>query len=98
MQGDWRLDIESALALRVLAFVRTTDGFLTAMGDVLQRNAEGLLVAQTFNPGSNANQVSKLRLVNTGAKHRKPHQSARIPPSATLRKTRATNSLLLPRR
>ena len=66
-QGDWRLDIESALALRVLAFVRTTDGFLTAMGDVLQRNAEGLLVAQTFNPGSNANQVSKLRLVNTGA-------------------------------
>ena len=67
MQGDWRLDIESALALRVLAFVRTTDGFLTAMGDVLQRNAEGLLMAQTFNPGSNANQVSKLRLVNTGA-------------------------------
>ena len=66
-QGDWRLDIESALTLRVLAFVRTTDGFLTAMGDVLQRNAEGRLVAQTFNPGSNMNQESKLRLVNTGA-------------------------------
>ena len=66
-QGDWRLDIESALALRVLAFVRTTDGFLTAMGDVLQRNGEGRLVAHTFNPGRNMNQVSKLRLVNTGA-------------------------------
>ena len=67
MRGDWRLDIETALPVRVLSFVRTTDGFLTAMGDVLLRNAGGRLVAQTFNPGRNANQVSKLRLVNTGA-------------------------------
>ena len=66
-RGDWRLNVETALNVRVLSFVRTTDGFLTAMGDVLQRNAEGRLVAQTFNPGSNMNQVSKLRLVNTGA-------------------------------
>ena len=67
MRGDWRLNVETALNVRVLSFVRTIDGFLTAMGDVLQRNAEGRLVAQTFNPGSNMNQVSKLRLVNTGA-------------------------------
>ena len=67
MRGDWRLDVETALNMRVLSFARTTDGFLTAMGDVLQRNAEGRLMAQTFNPGSNANQLSKLRLVNTGA-------------------------------
>ena len=67
VQGDWRLDVESALPLRVLAFVRTTDGFLTAMHDVLPRNDEGRLVAQIFNPGSNMNQESRLRLVNTGA-------------------------------
>ena len=67
MRGDWRLDIETALPVRVLSFVRTTDGFLTAMGDVLPRGADGRLAAQTFNPGSNMNQESRLRLVNTGA-------------------------------
>ena len=66
VQGDWRLDVETALPVRVLAFVRTSDGFLTAMHDVLPRNAAGRLVAQTFNPGSNIEQESKLRLVNTG--------------------------------
>ena len=66
MQGDWRLSVETDLGVRVLSFVRTTDGFLTAMGSVLPRDAEGRLAAQTFNPGSNMNQESKLRLVNTG--------------------------------
>ena len=35
------------------------------MHDVLPRD-DGRLVAMTFNPGSNTNQESKLRLVNTG--------------------------------
>ena len=67
VQGDWRLDIESDVAVRVLSFVRTTGGFLTAMHDVLPRHADGRLVAHTLNPGRNMNQVSLLRLVNTGA-------------------------------
>ena len=67
MRGDWRLDVETALNVRVLSFVRTTDGFLTAMGEVLQRDTLGRLMAQTFNPGQNRNQISRLRLVNTGA-------------------------------
>ena len=66
VQGDWRLDVETALSVRVLAFVRTDDGFLTAMHDVLPRDDRRRLVAHTFNPGSNRNQESKLRLVNTG--------------------------------
>ena len=66
MRGDWRLDVETALNVRVLSFVRTTDGFLTAMGDVLPRGADGRLAAHVFNLGSNMNQESKLRLVNTG--------------------------------
>ena len=67
VQGDWRLDVETALAVRVLAFIRYDDGFLTAMHDVLPRDGEGRLVAQTFNPGSNRDQESLLRLANTGA-------------------------------
>ena len=67
VQGDWRLDIETTLSVRVLAFVRTGDGFLTAMHDVLPRDAYGRLRAHTFNPGGNMNQESRLRLANTGA-------------------------------
>ena len=67
VQGDWRLAVDTALDVRVLAFVRTNDGFLTAMHDRLPRDADGRLAAHTFNPGSNSNQVSRLRLVNTGA-------------------------------
>ncbi len=66
VQGDWRLDIESALNVRIIAFVRTGDGFLTAMNETLPRDGQGRLVAHTFNPGSNAQSVSSLRLVNAG--------------------------------
>ena len=66
VRGDWRLDIETDLTVRMLAFVRHGDGFLTAMHDVLASGRFGRLEAQTFNPGSNMNQVSRLRLVNTG--------------------------------
>ena len=66
VQGDWRLDVETSLPVRVMAFVRHADGFLTAMHDVLPRTDDGRRVAYTFNPGRNADQASKLRLVNTG--------------------------------
>ena len=75
VQGDWTLDIETdwdfyslrpRVDVRVLAFVRHGDGFLTAMHDVLPRNDEGRIVAQTFNPGGNMTQASRLRLVNIG--------------------------------
>ena len=65
--SGWRLDLETDLAVRVLAFIRHGDGFLTAMHDVLPRDADGRLVAHTFNPGSNRNQVSTLNFVNTRA-------------------------------
>ena len=66
-RGHWRLAVETTLEdVQVLAFVRTRAGFLTAMHDVLPRDAQGRLVVRMLNPGSNSNQVSKLRLVNTG--------------------------------
>ena len=63
--GDWRLRLRSSLELEVLAYIRTTDGFLTSVHDLVPRTDAGYRVG-VFNPGSNANQVSRLRLVNPG--------------------------------
>ena len=64
--GDWRLELSSDLDIEVLAYIRTTsDGFLTAMHDTVPREGDRHRVA-IFNPGSNADQVSRLRLVNAG--------------------------------
>ena len=60
--GDWRLSVISALDLEVLSYIRTDDGFVTAMHDVA---ADAM--APFFNPSSNRNQRSILRVVNTEA-------------------------------
>ena len=65
-QGDWRLALRSDLDLEVLAYVRTRDGFLTSMHDVARRTADGHQVP-TFNPASNYNQRSLLRVSNLGS-------------------------------
>ena len=62
-EGDWRLAFASELDIEVLAYIRTTDGFLTAMHDVVPREG-GIGRVAIFNPGSNKNQVSRLRLIN----------------------------------
>ena len=64
-QGDWRLDLTSPLDIEVLAYIRTQDGFLTAMHDLVPETDEGYRVA-TFNPGRNVAQASHLRLINPG--------------------------------
>ena len=62
-QGDWRLAFSSELDIEVLSYIRTEDGFLTAMHDVAPAEGKIHQVA-IFNPGSNRNQVSRLRLIN----------------------------------
>ena len=62
-EGDWRLAVTSDLDIEVLAYIRTTDGFLTAMHDVAPADGDIRRIA-IFNPGSNRNQVSRLRLIN----------------------------------
>ena len=64
-EGAWRLELESGLDIEVLSYIRTGDGFLTAMHDTAPEGADGHRVA-IFNPGSNTNQQSLLRLVNRG--------------------------------
>ena len=63
--GDWRLELSSRLDIEVLAYIRTEDGFLTAMHDTVPVGADGHRVV-IFNPGSNDKQVSRLRLINPG--------------------------------
>ncbi len=64
-RGDWRLELSSESDIEVLAYIRTTDGFLTAMHDWAPVDGDVHRVA-TFNPGSNDRQVSRLRIVNAG--------------------------------
>ncbi len=65
--GDWRLLLRGGdLDLEPLAYIRTlTDGFLTSMHDVVP-DASLRHRVPIFNPGSNANQASSLRLINPG--------------------------------
>ena len=66
-QGNWRLVLRSALPITALAYVRTTDGLLTPMHDVAPVVEDGHHVA-IFNPASNVDQISRLRLVNLGGR------------------------------
>ncbi len=71
--GDWRLQLRGNIDFKVGAYLRTDDGFLTAMGstllayrpEVLGLGSEGCAFeANIFNPGSNRSQRSWLRLIN----------------------------------
>ena len=64
-EGDWRLELSSELDIEVLAYIRTTDGFVTAMHD-LAPIVDGVHRVVFLNPASNTAQVSRLRLVNPG--------------------------------
>ena len=64
-ERDWRLEMTSDLDIEVLSYIRTEDGFLTSMHDVVPSAGTRHRVA-VFNPGSNRNQESLLRVVNPG--------------------------------
>ena len=61
--GNWRLALRADGDIDVLAYVRTGDRFLTGMHDLAPAAADGRRVA-IFNPASNTNQRSMLRLIN----------------------------------
>jgi len=65
--GDWRLALSSELEIQVLSYIRMDDGFMTAMHDTVPRRAIRHRVV-VFNPGSNSEQQSLLRLVNPSFK------------------------------
>ena len=76
--GDWRLDLTTDLDIEPLAYIRTSDGFVTGVHDVVQpeyvpdrflpdSDTPILYHVRFFNPGKNANQVSRLRLINVSS-------------------------------
>ena len=63
--GNWRLAVSSTQSIGVTAYVRTVEGFMTKIGGIVPNIGSTSHVVPMFNPASNLNQVSKLRLVNT---------------------------------
>ena len=64
--GTWRLALRTEQEVEVLAYIRTSDGFLTSMHDVAPANAARSYQVAIANPGRNTDQKSSLRLVNDG--------------------------------
>ena len=62
--GDWRLKLSTTLDIEPLAYIRTEDGFVTSMHDLVAEGASMRYHVPLFNPGSNRSQISRLRLVN----------------------------------
>ena len=65
-QCSWRLALETELDILPLAFVRTADGFVTSIHDVVPEIEPGRHDVAIFNPGRNMTQQSRLRIVNRG--------------------------------
>ena len=65
-EGNWRLELTTNLDIQPLAYIRTADGFVTAMHDVAPVSGMEHSVP-FFNPGSNTRQVSRLRIFNPGS-------------------------------
>ena len=74
-EGDWRLELTSGLDIEVFAYIRTADGFLTAVHDRVAPGATGHQVA-LFNPGRDIARASRLRLVNPGTQTAEVHIEA----------------------
>ena len=77
-EGDWRLELATELDIEPLAYIRTSDGFLTSMHDIVQPEyvprtpGEDDFIrhhVQFFNPGSNLRQESQIRLINLSAQN-----------------------------
>ncbi|MDE0001829.1 MAG: S8 family serine peptidase [Rhodospirillaceae bacterium] len=63
--GDWWLSLSSGLDIEALGYIRTpADGFLTSIHDAAPLDEDGRHRIVVFNPGSNLNQLSRLRMIN----------------------------------
>ena len=72
-EGDWYVQLSADFDFVVTSYIRTKDGFVTAMGNTLvpvdgaDFGAACAFEASFFNPASNTNQVSSLRIVEYDA-------------------------------
>ena len=63
-QGQWRLELATDLDILARSYVRTDDGFVTRLHGTSTLENDNTCVVDFFNPSSNHNQVSELRLAN----------------------------------
>ncbi|MBV1906309.1 MAG: S8 family serine peptidase [Pseudomonadales bacterium] len=64
--GKWQLSVGSSAALEIMSLIRTPDGFLTSLTEIVA--PQGMVNKVFFaNPASNSLQQSFLRVVNTTA-------------------------------
>ena len=66
-EGDWRLELRSSLPVDVFAYMRGADGVVTGMTAFAPEEYAQHRIT-TFNPGSNGNQASSLRVINPAGK------------------------------
>ena len=74
--GNWRLELTTTLEVDARAYIRTSDGFLASIHEVVAAEAVPEVVDEDdetvryhvpiFNPGDNDIRQSRLRLINTG--------------------------------
>ena len=64
--GHWRLELSTGLDIEPRAYIRTSDGFLTSIHQTAVQSEEGdrRHLVPIFNPGSNRDQESRLRVIN----------------------------------
>ena len=76
--GNWYLEVApSRPEVEVLSYIRTRDGFLTSMHTQAPSYGRTHRVA-VFNPGSNRNQASRLRLINLKCPGIDPCEAANV--------------------
>ena len=63
--GKWQLTVTADMDIAVLNLIRTADGFLTNLSQAAPKSAANTTEVYLLNPGSNTNQRSLLRVVNT---------------------------------
>ncbi len=63
-EGNWQLTISADEAVKTMGFIRTTEGFMTSMHSITPSTNQREHEVDVFNPGSNTNQVSRLRISN----------------------------------
>ena len=65
--GSWRLRFESDLDLDIAGLFRNPDGFVNIIHDTAPHQSGTSHQVPFFNPASNVNQVSRIRLINTSS-------------------------------
>ena len=63
--GKWQLTVTADMDIAVMNLIRTADGFLTNLSQVAPKSILNTTEVYLLNPGSNTNQRSLLRVVNT---------------------------------